>query len=496
MVTPATKACHNCRRRRLKCDRTVPSCNKCRQLGQECLGYGKLFLWTQGVASRGKMMGKNYPTPAPRHDSSITLHSQNRSLPVNTIDRTEAIMSLPPTLLDPLLDVANHLAGDMVISDISDSNPFLNLIPFAKDHPILLYALVANAALHVSCLHRRGLPSSPGSSHISTTTVASSNAMIEALSAKHKALVLLRHSLNDLSTIDVNLVVTIVHLFIIFELIGQGEGEWRAHVQGAIRLISYLQALELCDASPLAVIRASITSDCLIYYVLGSTLMKTSTLSDPFLFAGDIMEVLTRAEANSYLSLPTPLLRILFKACELSNLVSTTKGQEESTALIENAYILLQAARSFNVNAWAEGLERSSSTRALSRIHTALAHQSAVRIYICRSVDQIAPLGEDTEALVDNIVTHLSAVGVDDPIYKATSWPTFIAGAETDNPVLRRWAMDRLQVFYNLIPWGYVKTAGEVMQTTWRLRDAGGDCSRSASWIQEIKALERYWLIA
>lgn len=57
-VQPSTKACHNCRRQRLRCDRSHPSCNKCVRAGRECLGYGQLFRWTGAVASRGKFAGK------------------------------------------------------------------------------------------------------------------------------------------------------------------------------------------------------------------------------------------------------------------------------------------------------------------------------------------------------------------------------------------------------------------------------------------------------
>lgn len=49
------KPCHNCRRRRLRCDRSWPSCNKCLIAGQECLGYGKVFVWTQAMDSDGNM---------------------------------------------------------------------------------------------------------------------------------------------------------------------------------------------------------------------------------------------------------------------------------------------------------------------------------------------------------------------------------------------------------------------------------------------------------
>lgn len=44
------KPCHNCRRRRLRCDRSVPACYKCTKTGQRCLGYGKLYRWVDSEA--------------------------------------------------------------------------------------------------------------------------------------------------------------------------------------------------------------------------------------------------------------------------------------------------------------------------------------------------------------------------------------------------------------------------------------------------------------
>ena len=54
------KPCHNCRRSRLRCDQSLPSCNKCIRAGKECLGYEKYFSWVNGVASRGNMVGKSF----------------------------------------------------------------------------------------------------------------------------------------------------------------------------------------------------------------------------------------------------------------------------------------------------------------------------------------------------------------------------------------------------------------------------------------------------
>jgi hypothetical protein len=56
----AKKACHNCQRRRRRCDRALPNCRKCEHANEECLGYGKLVTWVDGVASRGKMLGMSF----------------------------------------------------------------------------------------------------------------------------------------------------------------------------------------------------------------------------------------------------------------------------------------------------------------------------------------------------------------------------------------------------------------------------------------------------
>lgn len=43
--------CHTCRRARLRCDATRPTCKKCTKRGVECLGYGtRALLWVQPSA--------------------------------------------------------------------------------------------------------------------------------------------------------------------------------------------------------------------------------------------------------------------------------------------------------------------------------------------------------------------------------------------------------------------------------------------------------------
>ncbi|KAL2847583.1 fungal-specific transcription factor domain-containing protein [Aspergillus pseudodeflectus] len=493
------------------------------------------------------MMGKTFPTQPVGQNTVADLGPGNYFAPTH----------LDASLLDPvfgdmgytsrqyLFHFANTLSSDMVISSTNTANPFCTLIPLARDHPILLHAMVAAAAIHVSCLQQRSngtldldsfhapQPQRQPQWHLGQSISMSNPAtqtVVDALCAKHKALVLLRHALGNIhinatnsesaADVDMDLIITVIHLFITFDLIDVGECQWRAHVQGAIRLIGCLQSLQGSQTpSPLAAIRDSIMSDCLTYYILNSTLLTRPTLENPFLLpadncsSGSIIAAVTRAETNSYLSLPTPLLQILFQACQLSDTVTTFLQQQgpvvseaDYQSILATAQSLIEQVSSFDVISWAAGLECSSAERRQSRIHTALAHRAALQIYILRSVDgrglpplpppvsslsstanntdptDLSPtptkgnsLDKDPSALVHTVVYHLSHVGVSDPLFKATCWPTFIAGAETDDPVYREWAVERLRQFWALIPWGYIRTAVEVMRMSWAVRDTGAD---------------------
>ncbi|KAF2471193.1 uncharacterized protein BDR25DRAFT_313817 [Lindgomyces ingoldianus] len=65
--------CYTCRRRHVKCDRTLPACAKCAKKGVPCLGYLKPLRWAEGVAVRGKLKGKSQPVV----DSQVVSIVQN-----------------------------------------------------------------------------------------------------------------------------------------------------------------------------------------------------------------------------------------------------------------------------------------------------------------------------------------------------------------------------------------------------------------------------------
>jgi hypothetical protein len=78
--------CHTCRRQRLRCDATKPTCNKCATRGVECLGYGaQPILWvlpqTYAPAASGGKDPACDATPNDRGDGSSSSSSSTKDLP-------------------------------------------------------------------------------------------------------------------------------------------------------------------------------------------------------------------------------------------------------------------------------------------------------------------------------------------------------------------------------------------------------------------------------
>ena len=107
---PRLEACHNCRRSRLKCDRSLPQCLKCTRKGQECLGYQRLFRWEQGVASRGKMVGVTFEETTKHRTSQGNLSLRSRSLAHISSQQLSSANTVSPLecLTDPLMQDLNH----------------------------------------------------------------------------------------------------------------------------------------------------------------------------------------------------------------------------------------------------------------------------------------------------------------------------------------------------------------------------------------------------
>ncbi|KIW25891.1 uncharacterized protein PV07_09027 [Cladophialophora immunda] len=153
----AGKGCRTCARRRILCDRTLPTCRKCSSKGLGCPGYQRQLRWTSAVAVRGPL---KHLSPAEAFNArSLTDKpklSENphgdRPTPNVAIEPEPQIptFSLDRPVIDRFFEYyASHIAPMMVWLD-SDANGYRRLIlPMAEQHLILRLAICAISAAHM-----------------------------------------------------------------------------------------------------------------------------------------------------------------------------------------------------------------------------------------------------------------------------------------------------------------------------------------------------------
>ncbi|KAL8308284.1 hypothetical protein RB593_006550 [Gaeumannomyces tritici] len=598
----APHKCHNCRRRRLVCDRALPTCRKCVVVGQECLGYGKLFIFTDSVASRGRRAGQTSFAPPP-HPPAVAAGARRARLSLSSSPVAASASSSPPSvpisspsscelvpsrhgsasrslspepwgpglegldgltlhsLVDPVtqdFDTATRyymhyyverVARDLVVYDTPNRNPFRNLVPLCQGHAFLRHVVVALAAVHqVSFLRSRGLPFR--------------EKLLDALAAKHKAIVLIKDALENLGPHNYGDVLTAVVYLINFDLVDSGRDSWQAHVVAAGRLIAMLRPAAVVAAaaadqppssaclpfargyrtvdSSIETLRDYVMSDCLSFFILGSTLGSwQGTRAGEVFDSLDVVSMLLRAEANTYHSCPSEILAAILRSSQLAADMrgDGDDGRGSSPSRKEAAAELMGQLHDFDARRWAESIiaangydsadDASTLDMVQSREHMACAHRSAACAYLLMAASEAFDDGGDggdgggpvqaartaTEGFASDIFEHLLSISETDALFKGSVWPTFILGALTTDPDRRGWVLRRLeQMWLSICPWGYVKTAMDTLVALWEFRDgreqplpsaavlgeapsADGREAIRGGWLSELRALKINCLI-
>ncbi|ETI21503.1 hypothetical protein G647_07850 [Cladophialophora carrionii CBS 160.54] len=152
----ATKDCRVCNRRRIRCDRTLPFCNKCARKGVECPGFGPKFRWTNAIAVRGRFKGRGAPIVSPhvrvREEEPSSLRragEEDTPSPSYQLGLALAQQLSPSTAKHLLQYYADNIAPLMVWLD-SDQNEYKRLvIPLAEKDTVLRLAVLAISAAHM-----------------------------------------------------------------------------------------------------------------------------------------------------------------------------------------------------------------------------------------------------------------------------------------------------------------------------------------------------------
>ncbi|KAH7247132.1 hypothetical protein B0J15DRAFT_81133 [Fusarium solani] len=53
----AKQSCRTCKQRKIRCDKSIPFCNNCKNTRRECLGYRTRLLWPDHHDGRRKDSG-------------------------------------------------------------------------------------------------------------------------------------------------------------------------------------------------------------------------------------------------------------------------------------------------------------------------------------------------------------------------------------------------------------------------------------------------------
>lgn len=157
--------------------------------------------------------------------------------------------------------VTTRLCKDLVSQDLPDRNPFRTLIPLTREQPLLQHIIVAASAAHMSNLVRAPLAymnEDQDSSMVNGIEEASRRALKDALVSKAKALSLMRGAVENISTTGGDVVLAAALFFINVELIESGKHGWKAHLEGAGRIMSLLPP----EVSANSALRDYMLSDC------------------------------------------------------------------------------------------------------------------------------------------------------------------------------------------------------------------------------------------
>lgn len=159
-------------------------------------------------------------------------------------------------MIDTSAAVASVVCRDLVVYDSSGHNPFRDVIPLTQDHPILLQIIIANSAIH---MHNASQPflmsTSPDDGQaLHSRRHKSGKLYYDALTAKQRALTMLRQVLNKKTSKDIDVTLAVIVMLINLELIDAGAADWIHHINGGRKIIEALckpEQLQDITASPL-----------------------------------------------------------------------------------------------------------------------------------------------------------------------------------------------------------------------------------------------------
>lgn len=133
--------CLTCRKRRIKCDETHPTCNNCKKSKRECLGYDPIFKQQQTPSLQPSPNGEVSPSAS----TTSTVPSSTTPAPYTTHPTPILTPSDPPP---PTRDQPDDIAVAKCNEPPEPEKPIANIDPaLNKTSPDFTAAAIATAAV-------------------------------------------------------------------------------------------------------------------------------------------------------------------------------------------------------------------------------------------------------------------------------------------------------------------------------------------------------------
>ncbi|KAF6828170.1 hypothetical protein CPLU01_08649 [Colletotrichum plurivorum] len=522
----ASNSCRTCRQKRVKCDRRLPDCLRCCSLKLRCQGYErpKKLIWTNSVASRGKLMGKTTldiaETPKPtlltgaawqprKIDPSAGPLAETGPypgrLPVSLTDTD--LQDLTPECRKYIRYFVLDLSRESVVYDQPSNNPFLALVPLMSQSKALSHAMMSISAFHYT--HRlviSNLQPHPGGDsvaaarssepwHLSNNHSWQMNqpnfrhSLRKALSHKQKALELLKSEVSDDPAKNSDATVAAVVLFICIDVVEFGSHGWDHHLRGAAAMVRSRRLSRDNEVSETAPWLKYFDTACTTFGILGATLAPTCDPLNPRSSSinPSFLEVLQHSENQTWVGCPAELL-YLISAVNSLRVDPITIPEQESAVLN-----LCKRLHNFSPLAWAENFADQQYHE--SRSHLAHAYKAAVEVYAAHIV---GPLLDHHYLSASHIleitrpaILHMLAISQEDFHIKSLVWPAFFLGAEAQNSELRDFIRNVFHRIWLSSCCYNAKNAVEVLDKIWA---QDFDKSSGESWLNYVWKLEDSWL--
>ena len=227
--------------------------------------------------------------------------------------------------------------------------------------------------------------------------------------------------------------------------------ESRIHLKGAQALFKDLRP----SKRAVEAIRNTVISDSIFFDTIELALDHTRRWSSSIMFS--LLPLFESMGTIDHITFPLELLHAFATAGRALQSCSTGATLDAGTIAIAMERIAAIDARS-----WAKSFHRIHSCTTCPgdleiRIHLCEAHKAASIIFLARAAGLIP--AASLASYQARLLEHLEQVSYGQSLFKATSWPTFIAGLEANDERVASELTDRLQFICSILPYNFARRA-------------------------------------